>query len=367
MVNKSHYIKLHGKFFTLNELESLCQDKVSSTKVDLWEKEIYLFIQDWISPSDSIVVTTSGSTGVPKKIHLQKKHMIASAKATLSFFNLKNDESVWLCLPAKFIAGKMMIVRAIVGNLNLIYTKPSSLPTNNELHKIDFAAMVPNQVFELLNNPGGIKQLQKINTLLIGGASITDELENQLIKIPNLVTWHSYGMTETITHIALRKVSHKSDHNAYYTLPGVKISTNINSLLIIDAPKIGVTNLKTNDIAIKFKDGSFIITGRADSVIISGGVKLHPEIIENKISKHISQSYFIGGIPNKKLGNILILFIEGSEYNRSEIKLLKAELKNSLQKFEIPKEIIFTADFSRTETGKINRKLMIYSHIKNNS
>jgi len=352
------YIQIQGKLFTQEKLEVLCDQIINDSNVQLWEREIYSFIMDFFSSSDTIEVTTSGSTGPPKKISIKKEHMIASAKATVSFFNLEKDDTAWLCLPVKYIAGKMMIVRAIVGGLNLLYSEPNSIPVITEEIKIDFVAMVPNQVFGLLEGAIGKRQLSNIGSLLIGGSGITNKLESDLLLNPSINAWHSYGMTETITHIALREIGANS--NNFKPLAGVEVSTNSEGQLIIDAPKIGVDNLVTNDIADILEDGSFIIVGRIDNVVVSGGIKLFLENIESKISHHISQNYFVGGVPDEKLGEKLILFIEGSSMDNNLIN----KLRTDLQKFEIPKEIVHLPDFLRTDTGKIRRKEIIANYLK---
>jgi O-succinylbenzoic acid--CoA ligase len=163
-------------------------------------------------------------------------------------------------------------------------------------------------------------------------------------------------MTETVTHVAMRRISQGSNTNRYYPLNGIVVSTNNNSQLIIDAQEIGVRGLVTNDIANVFEDGSFIINGRIDNVIVSGGVKLFPELIERKIRKFIPGCFFIGSIPDEKLGEKLMLFIEGKKIDKNKTELILNELKKNLQKFEVPKEIVFLPDFLRTETGKIVRK-----------
>ncbi len=364
MIDTFQNIKIHNVHYNVNELMVLCKEKIINSQVQNWEKEIYLFLQDWYSPSNTIVVFTSGSTGSPKKIMLQKKYMIVSAKATLLFFDLKKDDTALLCLPVKYIAGKMMIVRSIVGGLNLLYSKPDSLPYIVMDQKVNFAAMVPNQVFGLLNSKAGIQQLLNIDNLLIGGASISDKLKKMLLANPAITAWQSYGMTETITHIALRRIRHNNNANRYYPLKGIVVHTNNNNQLIINAQKLGVTNLVTNDIAKVFEDGSFFINGRVDNVIVSGGVKLFPEIVERKIKKIVPGCFFIGSIPDERLGEKLILFIEGSLIKESRVDLLKNELKNNLQKFEVPKEIVFLPKFLRTETGKIIRKEIIHIFLR---
>ncbi len=364
MFNNIQNIQINGEHYSVEEALKLCDEKTNSSNVEIWEKEIFKFIQDWFTSSNVITVTTSGSTGTPKRINLKKQHMIASAKATLSFFNLKKGDSAWLCLPVKYIAGKMMIVRSIVGNLNLLYSEPSSKPIIENSQKIAFTAMVPNQVFELLKTQTGVNQLSRIRNLLIGGSGISHELESQITKIQSLASWHSYGMTETITHIAIRKLSAEAQQNNYFPLPGIKVSTNANRQLVINAPAIGVNNLLTNDIANLMSNGSFIISGRSDNVIISGGVKLHPEIIENKLKQYISENFFVGAVPDKKLGNKIILFIEENLTKAHDANLLKENLKHCLSKFEMPKEIVYLKIFIKTDTGKLKRNAMINKYVK---
>lgn len=367
MFDKFQIVQIQGKSYTVDELRLLCKERIDDSVVLYWEKEIYLFILDLFSSSQNIVVSTSGSTGYPKEIKLQKKYLIASAKATLTFFNLKKNDSIWLCMPVKYIAGKMMIVRSIVGGLDLYYTKPSSLPLLGKEINVDFTAMVANQVFEILENKDGAEQLSKINKLLIGGSYLPNDVEERILNTPSVNAWHSYGMTETITHIALRKLSPENESRVFSVLPEISISVNQDEHLVIDAPSIGVFDLVTNDLARVNIDGTFVIIGRADNVIISGGVKLLPEIIERKISDFITSNFFIGGVPDKKLGERLTLFIEGYSANKRFPKHFKEVFNKKLKKFEVPKEIIYLPTFSRTDLGKIKRKENISKFLGNNN
>lgn len=356
MFDKFKIIQIFGERFHVSDLKILCKEKINNPQVPDWEKEIYHFVQELFSSSKNIIVTTSGSTGNPKTIKIEKKHLIASAKATLAFFNLKKNDNIWLCLPVKYIAGKMMIVRSIVGGLNLIYSKPTSNPVLDIDTNVDFVSMVPNQVFGLLANKDGISRLSKIRTLLIGGSGISGELEDRLLSVSDINAWHSYGMTETITHIALRKLSTDNNIGNFALLPGIRVRANQNDQLIIDAPEIGVVDLVTNDIVNVNADGTFTILGRADTVVISGGIKLFPEIIEIKIEKHMTDSFFVAGIPDEKLGEKLTLFVESSDNEYSVFDSLKKILVRELKEYEIPKEVICVPRFLRTETGKIKRK-----------
>jgi len=348
-------IQFYGLHFNKDKINLLCEEKINDSKVDSWEREIFVFLRDWFSNSDSMSVTTSGSTGAPQTIKLLKKHMIVSAKSTLNFFNLKEGDNALLCLPTSYIAGKMMIVRAIVGNLNLIYTSPTSLPNSNFDKVVDFAAMVPNQVFTLLNLLKGRLVLQNIKQLLIGGASISNELEGRLMEYPGINAWHSYAMTETITHIALRKIGDNQYLGDFYPLTGVAIAIDSNDNLVIDYPGIGVNSCSTNDIAQIFNDGSFSILGRSDNIVVSGGIKLNPELIEPIISKYVNADFFIGGIPDLKFGEKLVLFIEGKDKGYNIVELIEICM-DELNSYEMPKEINYLSEFLRTESGKIRRK-----------
>ncbi|HEY9116023.1 MAG TPA: AMP-binding protein [Bacteroidales bacterium] len=345
---------IEGKAFSKPELEIFCKKKIADQQVEEWEKECYTFILDWLSPISTIHVQTSGSTGKPKKLFLEKKYMEASAMATIDFFKLKPGDSALLCLPVKYIAGKMMIVRALVGGLNLLFTKPSSNFEINDFQKIDFCAMVPNQVAAFLDTIKGVEQLQRIKNLIIGGSFLPKDIES---KINNLKTevWQTYGMTETITHIALRKISGNAEE-MYTPLKNVKVWTDDHSRLVIDAEKIGVKQLVTNDLAEMGEKGKFKILGRKDNVVISGGVKFFPEEIEKKLSGFIENDFYISSLPDEKLGRKLVLYIEDDGNLENQVNQLWEKINARLSGFEIPKEIFFCKSFSRTVSGKIMRE-----------
>ena len=366
MADNIKSIQIFGSIYSNHEIDSLCEEKINDVNVDSWEKDIYFFIRNWFSKSDRISVKTSGSTGPPKLIELQKKHMITSAKATLKFFGLVPNNTAWLCIPITYIAGKMVVVRSIVGGLNLIYSEPNANPSIVVNNKIDFAAMVPNQVFGLMESNDSVDVLSHINHLLIGGSLLSKVIENRLLNYNNFNAWHSYAMTETITHIALRKIGHNSYMGDFYPLDGVKVNQDKENKLVINYPAIGVSDLVTNDIVKLFSDGSFTILGRSDNIVVSGGVKLFPELIESVIGESIKKEFFIGGIYDDKLGEKLVLFIEGDSYDINISDLQKIG-KGVLNKYEMPKDIIFMKEFTRTQSGKIMRRESVeaYSRLSN--
>lgn len=319
-----------------------CRKKIQSEIPD-WERDIFTFLIEWFSDAQEIEIQTSGSTGEPKKIKRSKQAMINSALMTGTFLELQKGQKALLCLPAKYIAGKMMLVRGIVHQLHLEYVIPKNMVSISNGY--DFCAMTPAQV------EASFDQIQHLKKLIIGGAPISQKLEAQLKNIDESDIYATYGMTETVSHIALRKIDITND-DAYYTLPNINISTDHRDCLIIQAPKLTPHTLNTNDIVEITSPSSFVWKGRLDFVINSGGVKLFPEKIESKIESLISKSFFISNLPDEKWGEKVILIIEDSPYDT--FALLK-DLQQHLTKIELPKTIYFIPKFQYTPNGKLNR------------
>ncbi|PRX55167.1 AMP-binding protein [Flagellimonas meridianipacifica] len=310
-----------------------------------FEKPIGDFLLDWCSPKPSLDVYTSGSTGAPKKITLQKSQMLNSAMATGQYFGLEAGNTALLCLPVSSIAGKMMLVRAMVLGLRLDYVMPSSRPLLHTSCTYDFCAMVPLQAEKSLEKIGDIK------TLILGGAAISFSLEKKLKKAPSRV-FETYGMTETITHVAVRQVSPTTD-NDFKLLPFVEISQDDRQCLVLKAPKVSSNPVVTNDLVELTSKTSFKWLGRYDNVINSGGIKLIPEQIEKKLSSMVENRFFVIGVPDETLGQKLILVVEGEvKTNNLSQAIAKSPL---LGKYEIPKEIFSTKKFIETKTGKVQR------------
>ena len=315
------------------------------------------FLMDWLSSSETVTVKTSGSTGEPKALELSKKHMVNSALATGQFFDLKPNNTALLCLSPEYIAGKMMLVRALVLGLNLDVVVPSSQPLESIKKKYDFAAMVPLQAQNSMND------LQHIKTLIIGGAPISKSLRNQL-AVQSSAIFETYGMTETITHIAVKRLSSvrsSAVETFFEVLPNVKIDTDERGCLIIDAPKVSTQKVITNDLVELISSNTFRWLGRYDNVINSGGIKLIPEQVEEKLSAIIKNRFFVAGIPDVKLGEKLVLFVEGKGEDGLEKKI--SSLK-TLDKFECPKQIIYVKNFVETPTGKVKRQRIKFQFLK---
>jgi O-succinylbenzoic acid--CoA ligase len=343
--NSHPQFKLNGVPYDLEDLKEIGYSMVKEG--DPFEVSIGDFILDWTSYSPTLEVFTSGSTGKPKKIVLQKEHMVNSALATGEYFNLKPANTALLCLPCSGIAGKMMLVRAMVLGLHLDYVAPSSTPLTTNDKPYDFVAMVPLQV------QNSLKQLHRIKTLIIGGAPVAIALQNKL-KAPSTNSYETYGMTETITHIAVKKIGIGSI-DYFETLPNISVTQDDRGCLVIDAPKISDTKIVTNDLVELVTENQFKWLGRYDSIINSGGIKLIPEQIEKKLSTIISSRFFVAGLPDDALGQKLVLVIEESKVDSQKV-LDKIKTLKGIQKYEVPKEVHVLKPFIETKTGKIQRE-----------
>lgn len=314
-----------------------------------WEKDIYSFLTEWSNDEDFVIVHTSGSTGTPKPIQLLKSDMLASAKLTLEHFELQESQTALLCLPTKYIAGKMMLVRAIIGNLQLISLPPSSCPNIKAYTNIDFAAMTPMQVKSILKQDK--EALNNLQQLIIGGAPVDHILERDL-QATSAACYSTFGMTETVTHIAVKRLNGIDKSKHYTALKNVSFSVGNEDNLIIKAPHLSTSTIETSDKVQLISNQDFIHIGRTNNTINSGGVKLQPEQIEAKVKNLLlDHRFFFDSQPNKLLGEELILIVESAK----TIANLKEQLKEILSAFEVPKNIYFTPTFIETETGKVNR------------
>lgn len=313
-------------------------DKFITSDID-YQKDIGFFIKGWFNKESFVIVKTSGTTGKSKEIKIEKTAMINSALATGKFFSLSEGITALCCLPVKYIAGKMMLVRAMVLGWEIDVIEPSSDPLNDDSKVYDFVAMVPLQVENSLN------KLDRIKTLLIGGAPLNIQLSSKLIELGSNA-YESYSMTETVTHVALKKVGNKS----FKILPNVKISSDNRNCLIVYAPRLNPEKLITNDVVDLISESEFIWKGRVDNVVNSGGIKLFPEEIEEKLVNKIQNRFFVAGIPDQVFNEKLVLFIEGEEFK------LDASIFDALDRYEKPKKVFFVNKFLETETGKIKRK-----------
>lgn len=316
------------------------------------------FISQWHDDQPTVPVFTSGSTGKPKLMMAEKARMEASARMTCQALGLHPGDKALVCLPMDYIAGKMMVVRSLVCSLRMVCIEPQGHPmtaiADNDV--IDFAAMVPMQVFNSLGNETELRRLKAIKNILIGGGAIDKELERQLRQFPHAV-WSSYGMTETLSHIALRKVNGgNADDNLWYRpLPGFSISLDGNDCLVIDAPAVCPTVLHTHDIAVVDRSQGYVrfkIIGRIDNVVCSGGVKIQIEQVEQTLVPHLSAPFIMAKRPSKKYGEEMVMLTEAIDTTH-----IMAVCHEVLPKYWQPKEIIQVDKIPMTETGKPKRNL----------
>ncbi|MDO4880621.1 MAG: AMP-binding protein [Capnocytophaga sp.] len=345
--------KYINKSFKINDLcFSNKQELQKKAQSFLEEKQLYLqkigeFLLHWLDDNDTIELATSGTTGVPKKIRIKKQFMVNSSLLTGEFLQLKEKDTALLALPADFIAGKMMLVRAMVLGLSLDTVIPSSIPLVNINKNYDFIALTPMQALYSLS------ELHLVKKIILGGAPITAELEEKLQKIPTQI-YATYGMTETVSHIAMRKISQQTTKPIYTAMPYVYFEKDERNCLIINCEKVSEEQIITNDYVHLFSETQFEWKGRYDNIINSGGVKIFPEKVEFHLSKIIKSPFFIWYEKDDILGQKVILFVEGKEEQNVNL-LQKIREEKELNKYEIPKKIYYLEKFSYTLSGKIQR------------
>jgi len=346
--NIHRHFRINGLHLAKSDLYVLAHDFTKNGNSH--QKSIGIFISNWLDGKATITLQTSGTTGKPKQICVSKQAMVDSALATGYFFGLKPKNKALCCLPLDFIAGKMMLIRAFTLGLDLDIVEPNSKPLQNIQKKYDFVAMTPMQA------QNSIEKLHRIKKLILGGSKVSKSLEEQLKKIQTKI-YETYASTETLTHIAARKIGEKS----FKLLPNISISLNQRDCLVIDAPRISNQKIITNDLVKIISKNEFVWLGRIDNVINSGGVKLFPEKMEDRLADKIPHRFFLGGISDSILGEKLVLIIEYEKYKLPE------NIFDDLEKYEKPKEIFFVPKFIQTENGKIKRKEIFFTHQKFNT
>lgn len=315
------------------------------------------FYKEWNSALSTVIVNTSGSTGKPKSMRVEKSRMIESAKMTCSFLGLTSDDSALLCMPLRYIAGKMVVVRTIVSGMRLISIPPTSHPLKDLEEIPTFAAMVPMQVFNSLSVPEEADKLKRIKNLIIGGGPVNDLLYSKLQKFPNAV-WSTYGMTETLSHIAMRRLNGSTASEYYIPLDGIHLSVNEMGCLCIDAPKICPEVLQTNDIVRFDSEGHrFKVLGRIDNVIISGGVKIHIEEVEKSLESIMVSPFAITKKSDKKFGEIVVMVVQGA-FTEVDLSNIRKQTEAILPKYWQPRRFVVIDKIPMTATGKIARRAL---------
>lgn len=326
------------------------------------------FLSNWNDASDVLLVHTSGSTGEPKPLWVEKRRMEASARITCAFLDLRPGDTALLCMSLDYIAGKMVVVRSLVAGLRLVSVPPSGNPLRGLDVAPVFAAMVPLQVYNSLRNPEERRLLMQISHLIIGGGAIDGAMEAELKHFPNAV-WSTYGMTETLSHIALRRISGSEASPWYVPFEGVDIRTDVDGCLVIKAPAVCRDVLVTNDMAEIAPDGRrFRILGRKDNVIVSGGVKIHIEEVERLLCGRMRVPFMITKCSDKKFGEAVVMLVESGRSDavtfpvndRADTDGICAEAaaicREVLPVYWRPKYCMAVDRLPFTETGKPARK-----------
>ena len=339
---------LEGKEYAPEDISRLVAEGAGNCPPALWD--LYLFLNEWFDASPVITVHTSGSTGVPKGLVVRKDRMMQSARLTCEFLNLQAGDTALLCMNLRYIGAMMMVVRSLVAGLNLVVRPASGHPLSDVEVPLKFAAMVPLQVYDALRVPAERKRLEHTDILIIGGGAVDDSLEAELKTIP-IAAYSTYGMTETLSHIALRRLNGEAASKCYYPFPSVELSLSAENTLIVKAPLICDDVLQTNDIACLCSDGGFTIAGRKDNVINSGGIKIQAEEMENRLQPFIPVPFAVTAVPDPRLGQALTLLIAG----KPDIKELENKLQAVLETYYRPKHIFITELIPQTENGKIDR------------
>ena len=322
---------------------------MDNSRIIGYTKEAEDFIERWYDPSEYISANTSGSTGAPKEIHLLKSDMIISAKATNAFFGINSSSELALPLSISYIAGKMMIVRSLIAGCKLHIVKPNLDPLKDLPDDMLFNLfpIVPAQISGLLSHKNLCDRLQNI---IVGGAPTTPQQEKQLSAI-GIPVYATYGMTETASHVALRRIG-VDDY--YKALPGIEFDVDSRSCLVIKSEDASYHRIVTNDCVSLISPNRFRWLGRVDNVINTGGIKVYPEAIEKKLYALMgNRAFYISSRPSEKWGSEIILYVEGTDFDKEEFRAKESEI---LDQKLIPKDIITVEKFERTESGKIIRR-----------
>jgi O-succinylbenzoic acid--CoA ligase len=333
-------------------------DGVDKSTLTANERKAVEFCIQWLNDKSTFEITTSGSTGLPKPITIRRQAMIASAEATANALGLLPGMTSLVCLDTSFIAGMMMLVRCLNTGMNMIVEEPSANPLKGLGDtEVDFAALVPYQVVTILQSPER-SRLAAIGTIILGGAAVSPELRQQVSDLPG-GCYATFGMTETLSHIALQKLNGLSKQETFHTLDGIKISVDARGCLVIDANYLDEV-VVTNDLVELVNAKEFKWLGRYDNIINSGGVKVIPEKIEGVVAnwmaaRRYSNRFFVAGVGHSQLGEQVVLFMEGTLPKEDEHALLNS-LRTALGKYELPGRVFYKEHFVETKSGKIDRR-----------
>jgi o-succinylbenzoate---CoA ligase len=350
-------LTIAGKNFSKEDLSAFTDFSIFNA----YDQSALLFCKNWLSGQKTFLMHTSGSTGTPKAVLLQRKHILASIQMTKKALALQAGQTSLVCLNVRYIAGMMMLARGLEIGLAMTLILPDSLPLAqfDETAAFDFLSFVPLQIQETLEKaPEKMYIFNQAKAIIVGGAAVSTALEEKLQAIQSPV-FHTYGMTETVSHIALRRLNGIEKSNNFTVLEGVSIELDERNCLVIESPT-SEGKVITNDIVKILDNQTFVWLGRFDNVINSGGVKVQAEKVERAMGKifqtmGLENRFFITGLPDEMLGQSVTLVIEATARFDKE-KMRQYGLEAGLSKYELPKIIAYAEKFAETATGKINKK-----------
>lgn len=342
---------VEGRRFAAADRAELC--RLAACEPDGALRDVYAFLAEWFSDAPDVEVQTSGSTGVPKRIRVEKRRMVCSACRTCAFLSLKEGDAALLCMNMKYIGAKMMVVRALVAGLRLMVRPASGSPLSDVAEKVDFLSVVPMQLYRCVQDAGLRERLSRVRCVIVGGGAVDDSLRQALQELPCAV-YSTYGMTETLSHVALRRMNGPDASEHYVPLEGIQLSLSENGTLVIDAPDICAERVVTNDVVRLYEDGTFTVLGRTDNVVNSGGIKIQIEEDERILRSCISVPFALTSVPDACLGEALVLLVQdGLPLSDEE---LRQRMQSALPRYHLPRRIVRVPRIPETENGKIDRR-----------
>jgi len=362
-------IRIFDKLYLPDELLHLKQHTLGLLQ-DEDERAAVLFLHEWLSGKNFFEQQTSGSTGVPKVISVSKEQMLLSAKLTGDFLKFEELRTALLPISARYIGGKMLLVRAMLYQMDIEVIKPSAgfLTKLDAFHPYQLVSVVPSQLAIVKTDKRAYKALQQFKTVLVGGAPLPASLNKTLLQLTGADIRQTYGMTETVSHVALRQVNGPHQSEWYAPLPGVELKTDERNCLCIKAAVTQNKWITTNDV-VELSNGNFTLTGRFDEVINSGGIKIFPSQIEQAADEILNEmnlpyAAFAGALPDEKLGSKLVLVLQGTEPDEEKLIALKQRIKAVLPAYHAPASYFFVEKFPMLPSGKINKISVLQSFLK---
>ncbi len=355
-----NYLLLNGNKFYYDEITEYSFR--NSIELNGYEAKTLEFCRDWLNGVQEFPIQTSGSTGTPKLINLTRQQLEASALKTIKLLGLLPGDKMLICLNTEYIAGMMMLARGFLGEMQMTIVEPIANPLklvpDGEL--FDFASFVPMQMQKILQDtPVHIPMLNHMKGILLGGAPVNFTLQRELQHL-TVPVYHTYGMTETASHVALRLLNGPNAADYYDALDNISLSLDTRGCLTINGDVTNNELIITNDLVELLTPTRFRWIGRVDNTINSGGVKVQSEIVEVAVAEAMADRepmprFFVTSQPDELLGERVILVMEGEPFSEEEEKDLKTRLKTLLKKFERPKKYYYSPAFSETATGKVSR------------